>query len=181
MDLYRYILIYMRGVKYMTTVAQRKASAKYDKAHTRSVLFKFNTTTDADILAKLDEVGNKQGYIKELIRENIGGKEDILPIDSIRLMILPIVRKYDVSRVVLFGSYARGEATCGSDVDLLIECNSIRNMNDYLGLQEGLEKVLGKNVDLIMADALQSDTTRSAKRLIDNIERDKVIVYERNQ
>lgn len=165
----------------MTTEAQRRASAKYDKDHTRSVLFKFNTTTDADILAKLDQVGNKQGYIKELIRENIGGKGAVLPIDSIRLMILPIVRKFDVSRVVLFGSYARGEATFRSDVDLLIECNSIRNMKDYLDLQEGFERALGKNVDMIMTDALQSDTTRAAKRLIDNIERDKVVVYERDQ
>ena len=46
----------------MATEAQRKASAKYDKEHTKSMLFKFNTTNDADILAKLDEVGNKQGY-----------------------------------------------------------------------------------------------------------------------
>lgn len=43
----------------MTTVAQRKASAKYDRNHTRSILFKFNTTSDADILAKLDEVDRK--------------------------------------------------------------------------------------------------------------------------
>ena len=76
----------------MATEAQRNASAKYDKKHTRSILFKFNTTNDADILAKLDEVGNKQGYIKELIRENICGKGEILSIDSIKLMILPIVK-----------------------------------------------------------------------------------------
>jgi hypothetical protein len=54
----------------MATEAQRKASAKYDKEHTKSMLFKFNTTNDADILAKLDEVGNKQGYIKNLIRDS---------------------------------------------------------------------------------------------------------------
>lgn len=165
----------------MITAAQRKASAKYDKNNTRSVLFKFNMTTDADILAKLDEVGNKQGYIKELIRENICGKEAILSIDAIRLIILPVARKYDVSRVVLFGSYARGEATRGSDVDFLIECDSIKNMKDYLGLQEGLKSALGKNVDIVMADVLQSDNTRATKRLIDNIEREKVVIYEKNQ
>ena len=74
----------------MTTVAQRKASAKYDRNHTRSILFKFNTTSDADILAKLDEVGNKQGYIKELIRENICGKEEVLSVEAIGLMVLPL-------------------------------------------------------------------------------------------
>ncbi len=164
----------------MATEAQKNASAKYDKNHTRSILFKFNTTNDADILAKLDEVGNKQGYIKELIRENICGKGEILSIDSIKLMILPIVKRYGVDKATLFGSYARGDATTESDVDILIECDNVRSMEDYLNLQEGLKGVIGKNVDVVMADALQSDNTRATKRLIKNIEKDKVVIYERN-
>ena len=165
----------------MASEAQRKASAKYDKKHTRSILFKFNTTSDADILAKLDEVGNKQGYIKELIRDNISGKREVLSIDAIRLMILPVVQKFSIDKATLFGSYARGDARAESDVDLLIECNSINNMKDYLSLQEGLKRAIGKNVDIVMTDALQSENTRAAKRLRENIERDKVIIYERIQ
>ena len=163
----------------MASAAQKKASAKYDKNHTRSILFKFNTTSDADILAKLDEVGNKQGYVKELIRENICGNKEVLSIDAIRIMILPVVLKYRINKATLFGSYARGDATAGSDIDLLIDCDSIRNMEDYLGLQEGLKKATGRNVDIVMADALEADNTRSAKRLREHIERDKVIIYER--
>ena len=165
----------------MASEAQRKASAKYDKKHTRSILFKFNTTSDADILAKLDEVGNKQGYIKELIRDNISGKREVLSIDAIRLMILPVVQKFSIDKATLFGSYARGDARAESDVDLLIECNSINNMKDYLSLQEGLKRAIGKNFDIVMADALKSENTRAAKRLRENIERDKVIIYERIQ
>lgn len=45
--------------------------AKYDKAHTTMIPVKLNHKTDADILAKLDAVGNKQGYIKDLIRSDI--------------------------------------------------------------------------------------------------------------
>jgi len=52
-------------------------------------------------------------------------------------------------------------------------------MEDYLGLQEGLKKAIGRNVDIVMADALEADNTRSAKRLREHIERDKVIIYER--
>ena len=163
----------------MTTEAQRKASAKYDRDHTKSILFKFNTTSDADILAKLDEVGNKQGYIKELIRSNICGKGDVLSVDAIRLMVLPIVQRYGIDKATLFGSYARGDANAESDIDLLIECDNIRNMEDYLGLQEDFKKAIGRNVDIVMADALESDNTRSAKRLKEHIERDKVIIYER--
>ena len=54
-----------------TTEAQRRATAKYDKANTKAVTLKLNRKTDADILAKLEEVGNVQGYIKQLIRADI--------------------------------------------------------------------------------------------------------------
>lgn len=52
----------------MTSKAQAKASAKYDKANTKGVYLKLNTRTDADILDILSNVGNVQGYIKQLIR-----------------------------------------------------------------------------------------------------------------
>ena len=51
--------------------ALKKAIRKYDKEHTKQILLKLNKGTDADILQKLDEVDNKQGYIKGLIRDDI--------------------------------------------------------------------------------------------------------------
>lgn len=51
--------------------AQARATEKYDAAHTKQVKMKLNTTTDADILVRLAEVGNVQGYIKSLIREDM--------------------------------------------------------------------------------------------------------------
>lgn len=39
---------------------------------TTQIKLKLNCVTDADILKKLDEVASKQGYIKELIRKDIG-------------------------------------------------------------------------------------------------------------
>lgn len=47
------------------------ARAKYDAANTRKIILKLNKKTDADILERLDEVGNKQGYIKALIRSDL--------------------------------------------------------------------------------------------------------------
>ena len=44
---------------------------RYDRNNTVRVALKLNTKTDADILARLEEVGNKQGYIKELIRKDM--------------------------------------------------------------------------------------------------------------
>ena len=58
------------------TDAQRRASAKYKQTRTRSIRLEFNVDTDADILAKLDAVDNRQGYIKSLIRRDIAAKID---------------------------------------------------------------------------------------------------------
>ena len=55
----------------MAYASQRRATAKYDKTHTKQYKFKFNIKTDADIIARLDEVDNKQRYIKRLIRQDI--------------------------------------------------------------------------------------------------------------
>ena len=55
----------------MATAAQARASAKYDKANTKQFILKLNKTTDADIMEKLATVGNMQGYIKELIRQDM--------------------------------------------------------------------------------------------------------------
>lgn len=54
--------------------AQLKAQQKYDKEHTKTFLMKLNKKTDSDIIDKLDNVGNKQGYIKSLIREDLKQK-----------------------------------------------------------------------------------------------------------
>ena len=53
------------------TDAKRKAIQKYDAANTKQFHLKLNTKTDADIIDRLGQEENVQGYIKELIRSDI--------------------------------------------------------------------------------------------------------------
>lgn len=55
-----------------------KAQIAWNEAHTTRVVMRLNYKTDADILSKLESVGNKQGYVKELIRNDLknSGKEN---------------------------------------------------------------------------------------------------------
>lgn len=46
--------------------------ARFDAEHTTQIKLKLNNKTDADILARLAQEPNKQGYIKRLIRADIG-------------------------------------------------------------------------------------------------------------
>lgn len=56
------------------TEAKRRAIKKYDSANTKQIPLKLNLNTDKDIFEKLKSVSNVQGYIKKLIREDLGRK-----------------------------------------------------------------------------------------------------------
>ena len=161
----------------MATSAQLKAQAKYDRQHTRAVLFKLNLTTDADVLARLDEVENRQGYIKELIRKDLRGGEGTLSVGAIKTLLMPVIKKYDIRKLFLFGSYARGDAHADSDIDLLVEGLNNKGMMSFLEIKDSMERQLGKEVDLVEYDAVLKDTSRSGKRFHDHVERDKVLLY----
>lgn len=59
----------------MATEAQRRAVEKYNRTHVIQIVLKLNRTTDADIIARLEKEGSKQGYIKKCIRKDMGGRE----------------------------------------------------------------------------------------------------------
>ena len=64
----------------MTTEAQKRAQRKWDaanKENRRSVRLNLNRETDADIIAKLDSEANMQGYIKELIRQDLAREKSL--------------------------------------------------------------------------------------------------------
>lgn len=50
-------------------------SAEYDKKNTVMVSIKLNTKTDADIINALDKTDSKQGYIKDLILQDLYRKK----------------------------------------------------------------------------------------------------------
>ena len=69
-------------------------------------------------------------------------------IEEIKRKILPILKKYGVTRAGIFGSVVRGEAREDSDIDILVEIESRMSLLDFAGLKLELEAALGKPVDL---------------------------------
>jgi hypothetical protein len=67
------------------------------------------------------------------------------------------LRARGVSRLMLFGSAARGDAAPGSDVDLLIEVDAASRFGlfAFLDLKNDLAGLLGRPVDLAFADAMR--------------------------
>ena len=55
----------------MRSEARKRSQASWKAGNVVQIKLGLNKNTDADILQKLEEVQNKQGYIKRLIREDI--------------------------------------------------------------------------------------------------------------
>ena len=81
-----------------------------------------------------------------------------------------------VLKAWLFGSYARGEETPQSDVDILFIPDRSQHFSLFTmgGMYEDLKELLGKEVDLITDGGLKPFARESA-------DRDKILIYERGK
>lgn len=78
----------------------------------------------------------------------------IYSIDEIRTAVAPVAEEYGIKRVILFGSYARGNATADSDVDLLIELEKPIGLFRRAAMLDSFEQALGKRVDCVNVDSV---------------------------
>lgn len=95
----------------------------------------------------------------------------IYTIDDIRNKTAPIAKEFGISRMSLFGSYARGEATDDSDVDLYIDRGKLSNLLQYFAFVDELENVLHCHVDVVT-------TGIEDKEFLSAIMQDGVLLYE---
>lgn len=91
-------------------------------------------------------------------------------IPEIRQIVSDLARQYGAQRVYLFGSYARGDMTPDSDIDLRIDKGAIRGLA-FAGLLGDLEDALDTSVDLISTAGMDAE-------FLKEIQRDEVLLYE---
>ncbi len=91
-------------------------------------------------------------------------------IEDLRKIINPIAEKYHVSKVFLFGSFARGDNHENSDVDLRIDKGDLKGMFALCGFYTEVEEALQMKVDLITTGSLEDDFLRK-------IEKEEVLLY----
>ena len=78
-----------------------------------------------------------------------------------------------VLKAWLFGSFARGEETPLSDVDIIVLLDHSRPVGlKFFGMWNDLERLLDRKVDLVTEGSL-ADFAR------ESVERDKVLIYEK--
>ena len=70
-------------------------------------------------------------------------------IEEIKPRIVKILKKNDVAKAGIFGSYARGEAKKKSDLDILVEIKKDISLLDFVRIKHELEDELETRVDLV--------------------------------
>ena len=88
---------------------------------------------------------------------------------------MPVLKPY-ISRMAVFGSTVRGEATKKSDLDLLIRLKPSNNrprlgLFKLMEIEETLNKKLGLEVDLVVEDSL-------SPYIRPYVEKEQVVIYE---
>ncbi|MDD4113510.1 MAG: nucleotidyltransferase domain-containing protein [Herbinix sp.] len=85
---------------------------------------------------------------------------------------MPVLRRHDVVKASVFGSYARGAQTDKSDIDFLIDYapGMKKTLFDLVDLKEELELTLNKNVDLI------TGSSKVSSYIKDMIVREKQVI-----
>lgn len=99
-------------------------------------------------------------------------------LDISRVELMAKVQKYlssiPVEKAWVFGSFARGEETTGSDLDLMVDYakDVTLSLLDIVRFKLNLESLIGREVDLVKNGFLKPFAVPSA-------ERDKYLIYER--
>ena len=65
-------------------------------------------------------------------------------------------KRFNVESIEIFGSFARGEQTEKSDIDLLVTFSEPYDLWEFLDLKEFLNRRLRKKVDIVPKDSLKS-------------------------
>jgi hypothetical protein len=79
-------------------------------------------------------------------------KEDI---KRVLLSNKKILKRYKVSKIGIFGSFATGRTKKKSDVDLLVEFDDMIDLFDFVHLNDEIQQILRSEVDLVTPDTIK--------------------------
>lgn len=106
--------------------------------------------------------------------QEIKDKGGVYSFCMIKRKLGDVVNKYDISKIILFGSYAKGLAKPTSDIDLVVT-TSLKGLAFY-GLAQDLEELFNREIDLIRDTSIIKDSKVDLE-----IRKTGVVIYERQK
>jgi len=68
--------------------------------------------------------------------------------------IISILRRHGIKKILVFGSYARNEATPNSDLDLIVKFPKGISLLDHVGIELELAEALDMKIDLLSQNGI---------------------------
>ena len=99
--------------------------------------------------------------------------------EELQRRVAPVARKHCIRRIFIFGSYARGEATEDSDVDILVDKEGVQAKGlQWGGIYSDFTEALGKDVDMLTSYVLDAPGTHPLNRqLVSQIRKEMRVLY----
>lgn len=91
-------------------------------------------------------------------------------IDELKEIVAPIAKKYGIKHAYLFGSFARGDYTNDSDIDIRVDKGTLKGLFALCGFYTELTDALGMKVDVLTTGSLDQE-------FLDSIQEDEVLLY----
>lgn len=76
-------------------------------------------------------------------------------IEEVKKKVIPVLKRHGATKAGLFGSLVRGQIRKRSDLDVLVDLPRNLSLIDVVGIQQEIEEVVGRKVDLVQYDAIK--------------------------
>jgi uncharacterized protein len=149
----------IRGARRAAGLSQAELAGRAGTS--QPALARYETGVTTPTLATLGRLLRACGRRLELRAEGDLGARSLR---RRRKRLLEAAHAHGIRHVRIFGSFARGEAAEGSDVDLLVELDADHTLLDLLSFQIEAESILGSSVDVATLDLLKDHVRERALR-----------------
>lgn len=75
-------------------------------------------------------------------------------IDKLKSLRPGLMRENSITRLRIYGSVGRGEASSDSDVDLIVDFEKKPSLLGVVNIQNQIQDILGRKVDMMIEDEL---------------------------
>ena len=92
--------------------------------------------------------------------------------EQLHNIIINYLKDYKPERISLFGSYARGDNTEESDIDILIRLQETCSLFQLVRIENDLSELIGRKLDLVTEGAIKNERIRKS------IQQDLQVIFE---
>lgn len=91
-------------------------------------------------------------------------------IEKIKNKIKPVAKKYNLSCIWIFGSYAKNKQNKDSDIDIIVKTEDVADGFKIVEVKYALEKALKKEVDIVTTGSIKGS-------LLENVDLNELLIY----